>query len=128
MIYGVRNQASMIGDFLNDNDHHLQQPSDFDQSTTYYNPQYLVPPGSEFQASWQNTGFELTQSSQLNEKAKSQVSQIIDSASEPTVFSEVQVSHKIKTDLLEYASSPYLCFTICLFFHQTPEEGFSHDG
>lgn len=128
MIYGFRYQAGMIGDLLNENDHYLQQPSGFDQSTTYYNPQYLIPPGSEFQALSQNNGFEWTQSSQLNEKAKSQVSQIIDSASGPTVFSEVQVSHKIKTDLLEYASSPYLCFTTCLFSHQTPEEGFSHDG
>lgn len=102
MIYGVRDEAGMIGDFLSDNNHNLQQPSDFDESTTYYNPQYLIAPGSEFQASWQKNGFKLSQSSQLSEKAKLQASQIMDSASGPTVFSEVQVSHRIKTDLLKY--------------------------
>ena len=103
MIYGVRDEADIIGDFLSDNGHFLQQPSDVDKLTTYYNPQYLIAPGSEFRALWQENGLELTQSLQFNEKAKSQASQIMDSASGPTVFSEVQVSHRIKTDLLKYA-------------------------
>ncbi|KAF5857340.1 hypothetical protein ETB97_005918 [Aspergillus alliaceus] len=102
MIYGICDEADMIGDFLSDNGYFLQQPYDFDESTTYYNPQYLITPGSEFRASWQKNGLELTQSSQLNEKAKSQASQVMDSASGPTVFSEVQVSHRIKTDLLKH--------------------------
>jgi hypothetical protein len=107
-IYGVRSEADMIGNFLSDNGYFLQQPSDFDESTTYYNPQYLIPPGSEFRALLHKNGLELTQSSQFNEKAKLQASQIIDSASGPTVFSDVQVSHRIKTDLLEYVSTPSL--------------------
>lgn len=102
MICGVRDEADIIGDFLSDNGHFLQQPSDVDKSTIYYNPQYLIAPGSEFRSLWQKNGLELTQSPQLNEKAKSQASQIMDSASGPTVFSEVQVSHRIKTDLLKY--------------------------
>lgn len=103
MIYGVRDEAHIIGDFLSGNGYFLQQPSDFDESTTYYNPQYLIPQGAEFRFSWKKNGLELTQSSQLNEKAKLQVSYIMDSASGPTVFSEVQVSHRIKTELLKCA-------------------------
>lgn len=101
MIYGARDEAGMIGDFLNQNNYYLQQPFKLDESETYYNPQYLVPPGSEFRASWEKNGVELTQSSRLSEKAISQVSQIMDSASGPTIFSEVQVSSRIKTDLLQ---------------------------
>lgn len=100
MIYGIRDEAHIVGDFLSDNGHFLQQPYDFDEWTTYYNPQHLIPPGSEFQASWQNNGLELTASSKLKEDAKVQAFQIVDSASGPTVFSEVQVSHRIKTGLL----------------------------
>ncbi|KAF2179187.1 hypothetical protein K469DRAFT_597047 [Zopfia rhizophila CBS 207.26] len=89
-----------LGIFLVAHDYFLQQPHDFNLSTRYYNPQYLVRPNSEFQVSWENRALESVHSFRLSEKRKSKVSQILDSATGPTSFSEVQVSHRLKTDLL----------------------------
>jgi hypothetical protein len=100
MIYGLRDEGDAIGDFLARNGYFLQQPYDSNLSTTYYNPQYLIRPGSEFCASWGRSGQAPSYLSRLNEAAKSQVSRVLDSATGPTIFSEVQVSHKIKTELL----------------------------
>lgn len=100
IIYGYRYDSDSLGEFLADHDYFLQQPYDFDSSTIYYNPQYLVRPGYEFEASWDNRLPDSIHLSSLSQIAKSKVSQILDSATGPTSFSEAQISHKLKTNLL----------------------------
>src|SRR5436190_13655453 len=50
-LYGYRQDCDGVGTLLSENKLYLQQPSSFDTSAIYFNPQYLLRPGSEFKFS-----------------------------------------------------------------------------
>jgi hypothetical protein len=103
LIYCSRTNADALGDLLLDLDWFLQQPDTFDPSTTYYNPQWLCPPGAEFeQTNSCNAGS--TKSSQklvLGVAQKSKVEELLDSATGPVIFRKAQVSELLVTELKE---------------------------
>ena len=49
IVYGQRCYADAVSDFLSQNDWFLQQPDDYDPSTEYRNPRWLLRPGTEFE-------------------------------------------------------------------------------
>jgi hypothetical protein len=100
IIYGQRSSADDIGDFLSSNDCFLQEPDDYDSSAEYINPQWLLRPGTGFEASeYQAGGSQPMQSATLDPAAKSKVNAVFDSAYGPTTFSEAHVSSQMRTEL-----------------------------
>lgn len=69
----------------------LQQPDTFDESTTYFNPQYLVRDDDDFMPIWEPSEAEAgVRAANLSAGAKSKVTELLDSACGPTVFRGVQ--------------------------------------
>lgn len=103
-IYGKRTQSACIGDYLAEHNLFLQSPQAYNHSTSYFNPQYLIPPDTEFEIIIDNDIDEAYQVKALNSKQKSRISQVLNEAIGPTVFKEVVVSDKLQTTLKEYLS------------------------
>ncbi|KIW15877.1 hypothetical protein PV08_05927 [Exophiala spinifera] len=99
VIYSHRDDAEAIGDFLAENYWFLQEPDDYDRSTTYYNPQWLLPPGTEFDASQTSLPIDSPIVLKLQPATKSLVNSVLDSATGPVSFSEVNVSNRMVTQL-----------------------------
>lgn len=89
---------------LLDHDCYLQQPDSFDESMTYFNPQCLTRADSDDSLpTWEP--FEAdpdTPVASLSVAEKSKVADLLDPASGPTVFRDVQVSEILQTGLKEY--------------------------
>lgn len=101
VIYARRTDADAIGDFLSENDWFLQKPDSYDRSRVYYNPQWLLPPGAEFDASNGQSAESLTVV-KLQSATKSLINSVLDSATGPESFSEVNLSSKMVTELKLY--------------------------
>jgi hypothetical protein len=99
IIYGLYKDSEAIGQLLSEHKLYLQQPSQFDSSVAYLNPQYLLRPGSEFKPSLQGGVQGSSRDHRMNQEAKSQVLRVFDTAAGPTSFSEVQVSSRLITVL-----------------------------
>jgi hypothetical protein len=103
-LYGLRQDSDAIGAFLSGNKLYLQQPSTFDSSAVYFNPQYLLRPGSEFKLAVQEDFKCSVREKQMAQAVRSQMLRVFDAAVGPATFSEVQVSKRLTTDLKLYAS------------------------
>ncbi|KAK8134780.1 hypothetical protein PG984_006792 [Apiospora sp. TS-2023a] len=101
-IYGFRTRAEYIGDSLAASGVFLQAPRLYNESIPYLNPQYLVPPGTEFEPPADVDVDEIQQKVSLDPSQKSRIMQILDESICPTTFSEVSISDKLKTTLKEY--------------------------
>jgi hypothetical protein len=100
IIYGQRSSADDIGNFLSSNDCFLQEPDKYDTSAEYINPQWLLQPGTEFDAlQHQAGGSQPIQSAILDSVTKSKVNAVLDSAFGPSMFSEAGVSSQMRTEL-----------------------------
>ncbi|KAF5533205.1 SNF2 family domain-containing protein [Fusarium phyllophilum] len=106
VIYGLRKDMNDIGDFLEDSELFLQHPTEYDTRLEYLNPQYLLRPGSTIPradgATFQALANQHSSNQVMEEKAKSEVHQVFDSASGPSTFTQVQPSPRLKTSLQEH--------------------------
>jgi hypothetical protein len=131
-LYGLRQDSDGIGTFLSENKLYLQQPSTFDYSAVYFNPQYLLRPGSEFKLAVQEDFQCSVREKQMAQAVRSQMLHVFDVAVGPATFSEVQVSKRLTTDLKSYASwkTPFFAFLSSFIadLFQVPEESFGYDG
>ncbi|KAF5530925.1 SNF2 family domain-containing protein [Fusarium mexicanum] len=92
VIYGLRKDMDDIGDFLEDSELFLQHPSEYDTRLEYLNPQYLLRPGSSIPradgATFQALANQNSSDRVMEDKAKSEVHQVFDSASGPSTFTQ----------------------------------------
>ncbi|KAF4439353.1 hypothetical protein F53441_12603 [Fusarium austroafricanum] len=103
VVYGMRKDMDDIGDFLEESDLFLQHPTEYDSRLEYLNPQYLLRPGSSVPRAHNAVFCAVTKQQpsdrMLEEKAKSEVHQVFDSACGPASFSHVKQSLRLKTNL-----------------------------
>ncbi|KAF5241931.1 hypothetical protein FANTH_8891 [Fusarium anthophilum] len=106
VIYGLRKDMDDIGDFLEDSELFLQHPTEYDTRLEYLNPQYLLRPGSSIPradgATFQALATQNSSDQVMEEKAKSEVHRVFDSASGPSIFTQVQPSPRLRTSLKEH--------------------------
>lgn len=106
-VYGLRDDGESVGDLLSAKEYFLQQPEQWDSAAPYVNPQYLVRPGSEFQAyGATELDSRSNQVSKADPVAKSKFNAILDSASGPTKFTEVQATNRLTTELKPWVLFP----------------------
>jgi hypothetical protein len=131
-LYGLRQDSDAVGTLLSENKMYLQQPNTFDSSAVYFNPQYLLRPGSEFKMLVQEDFQNPIREKQMAQAVRSQILRVFDAAVGPATFCEVQVSKRLTADLKSYASRKTPFFTFPTYFiadlFQVPEEGFGYDG
>jgi len=108
LIYGCRAKAAEIGEMLLDHDCFLQQPDSFDDSMTYFNPQCLTrADDDDSMPTWEpdQAGLD-TPLANLSAVQKSKVVELLDSASGPAVFRDVQISEMLQTSLKQWVHAP----------------------
>src|SRR5271155_1922127 len=111
-LYGLRQDSDAVGTLLSENKLYLQQPNTFDSSAVYFNPQYLLRPGSEFKWPDQEDFQSSVREKQMAQAVRSQILRVFDVAAGPATFCEVQVSKRLTADLKSYASrtAPFFTF------------------
>jgi hypothetical protein len=131
-LYGLHQDSDAVGTLLSENTLYLQQPRTYDSSAIYFNPQYLLRPGSDFKSVTQEELSSSVREKQMVPASKHQMLRVFDSAVGPATFSEVQVSKRLITDLKEYANlqSPFFTSPISFVakFMQVSKESFGYDG
>ncbi|KAI1416817.1 SNF2 family N-terminal domain-containing protein [Hypoxylon sp. FL1857] len=80
----------------------LQRPDSYDASRPYHNPQCLSGPDNEDAPSWECNESSSVQTTVLDEKEKSKVAELLDSATGPTDFRIVQISDILITSLKKH--------------------------
>jgi hypothetical protein len=103
-LYGFRQDSDAVGALLSENKLYLQQPSTFDPSTVYFNPQYLLRPGAEFNLAAQGDSKSSTPEKKMGEAIKHQMLRVFDLAAGPATFSEIQESKRLITCLKLYGN------------------------
>ncbi|KAH6972432.1 P-loop containing nucleoside triphosphate hydrolase protein [Ilyonectria sp. MPI-CAGE-AT-0026] len=101
-VYGAQEKGIAIGNFLSEHQVFLQDPERYDPSIPYINAQVLLPPGVDFQpwyTSSQVEEVESKSSTAVKSTMVSTIKRVIDCASGPTSFSEVQVDYRLRTEL-----------------------------
>ncbi|KAF2494437.1 hypothetical protein BU16DRAFT_562094 [Lophium mytilinum] len=100
-LYGFQENSDTVGDFLAEKEYFLQAPDDYNRSVRYFNPQMLLRPVTDFQAYLDiESETPSNQTLPMDTATESRISAVLDSASGPTKFSEVQVSNKLETELM----------------------------
>jgi hypothetical protein len=131
-LYGLRQDSDAVGILLSKNKLYLQDPNTFDSSAVYFNPHYLLRPGSEFKLLVEEDFQSSVRERQMAQAVRSQILRVFDAAVGPATFCEVQVSKRLTAELKSYASRKTPFFTFLTYFiadlFQVPEEGFGHDG
>ncbi|KAI0152567.1 SNF2 family N-terminal domain-containing protein [Hypoxylon sp. NC0597] len=102
LIYGRLEQSDAIGDMLLQQDYFLQRPDSHDPSRPYYNPQCLSDPDKEDDPSWECNKSITNQTAILDEREKTKVAELLDSATGPTNFRTVQISDILITRLKKH--------------------------
>ncbi|SCN69496.1 related to helicase-like transcription factor protein [Fusarium fujikuroi] len=106
VVYGLRKDMNEIGDILEDSELFLQHPTEYDTRLEYLNPQYLLRPGATIpradSATFQAIAKHHSPEQVMEEKAKSEVHRVFDSASGPSTFTQVQPSSRLRTSLQEH--------------------------
>lgn len=101
-VYGHREESDRVGDHLSTGGLFLQHPRAYDESTCYFNPQYLVPPGTEFEAAMETLDINepsQTQKNTLSLAQRSRILAVLDETASCATFSEVTVSNGLRTAL-----------------------------
>lgn len=104
VVYGLSSKSETVGDILLEHGFYLQLPDSFDQSVPYENPQSFslpgfhsnIPVGMPIRESEKSS---VTKVPVLNAVEKSKLSALLDSATGPEKFREVQASEKLITEL-----------------------------
>jgi hypothetical protein len=104
VIYGLRSESEAVGDILMEHRLYLQLPESFDSSVPYRNPQTFSLPGLHATLAQEipmrdQVGLSITKTPVLDTVAKSRVAELLDSATGPKEFQEIQASHKLITKL-----------------------------
>jgi hypothetical protein len=103
-LYGFRQDSDAVGTLLSENKLYLQRPSTFNPSTVYFNPQYLLRPGAEFNLAAQGDSQSSIPEKKMGEAIRHQILRVFDSAAGPATFSEMQGSKRLITHLKLYAN------------------------
>jgi hypothetical protein len=106
-VYGFGDSGDTVGQLLSQQQLYLQEPEFYNSYVPYINPQVLLPPGSRFETWYASVRTEdsteaenrATQDLAAKPATKSRINEILDGASGPTKFSEVQVSNRIESKL-----------------------------
>lgn len=105
VIYGFRRDADSIGNLLSEDEIYLQHPTEHDHRFVYFNPQYLLRPGSEMPRVQDMDHIMSSNSSSeddiLDEKRTIQTLQVFNYANGPVVFSRASESRRLITPLQE---------------------------
>ena len=104
-VYGLLEHGNTIGEVLSDNQYFLQPPADY-IGVPYINPQILVAPTTDLEQ-WhasledgtKGTGFQQARALNRNSTSKTQVDEVLDSASGPSTFNKVNLDERLKTEL-----------------------------
>ena len=104
VVYGLGAESETVGDILVQYNLYLQLPYSFDVSVPYQNPQSFSLPISGNTAALdmpvrEAKGSSVTAMALLDSVAKSKVNDLLDSATGPEQFREVQASAKLLTEL-----------------------------
>jgi hypothetical protein len=99
--------AEAIAQALSSKGLFLQHPEKIDEVVNYYNPHYLVRPGSTFQDALSDAYESRHETRLLNPAVKSQILHAIDFATGPTEFSEIAVSSSLITALKPLVLAPF---------------------
>ena len=116
-IYGRRGDLKAIGDSLSAGKLFLQQPAGYDDATEYINPQYLLGDDTDFSSVLGSVDLNAGQDKSLDDQRKSRIAQVFDASDGPVVFSEVEVSRRLTTQLKQSVQCFFLertyfdCFT-----------------
>jgi hypothetical protein len=118
-LYGLRQDSNAVGTLLSENKLYIQHPNTSESSVVYFNPQYLLRPGSQIKMPVPEDFQSCVREKQMVHAVKSQMLRVFDAAVGPAIFSEVQVSKRLTTVLKSYVNrrAPlYAFFTFhCLF-------------
>lgn len=98
-IYGALGDSELIANELSVRGLYLQQPQLNGESSEYFNPHYLIRPGSTFQEATEEASITSQKLQKISSSVKFDVYQLFDSANDSTKFVEASVSGKLKTDL-----------------------------
>jgi hypothetical protein len=109
VFYGLGSESETVGDILVKHDLYLQLPNSFDVSVPYQNPQsFSLPIGNATALDTpvrEAKGSSTKTVTLLDSVAKSKVNELLDSATGPEEFREVQASTKLITNLKTLVSS-----------------------
>ena len=106
LLYSHSSDAGAIGDYLSKSEWFLQQPDSYDRSTTYYNPQWLLRPGAEHVPSFQQESTASKKAPGMGAVEKSEIAELLDSATGPSRFHPARVSELLKTELKRFRIRP----------------------
>jgi hypothetical protein len=101
LFYTTEADCAKVGDFLSERDWYLQQPSSYDASTTYHNPQWLTRPGVKFEPPHIETQSRPVQDGTMIPDEKSKIHEVLDSAIGPVEFKRARISDLLTTQLKE---------------------------
>jgi hypothetical protein len=104
VVYGLGSESDAVCDILVEHDLYLQLPTSFDRTVPYQNPQsFSLPTNKEtaLDIPVRETKYSSTaKATALNLVTKSKVNELLDSATGPEEFREVQASSKLVTKLM----------------------------
>jgi len=104
VVYGLGSESDTVSDILVEHELYLQLPDSFDSSVRYQNPQSFSLPGLRATL---DPGIPTREQAApcpaktpvLDTVAKSKVAELLDCATGPEEFREVQASHRLTTEL-----------------------------
>ncbi|KAF4958479.1 hypothetical protein FGADI_2402 [Fusarium gaditjirri] len=103
LVYGALVDAENVGRILAEHKLWLQHPNnELTLFEPYFNPQWLSPPGQEFQYHVSMGKLDIKEPVPFTEKDRSRISQLLDSATGPQEFSEPQCNDVLITELKPY--------------------------
>lgn len=104
LLYCERKDSDAISSFLSEHQLFLQHPVSFDPTTEYHNPQYLTGPGGDIEMpELVSSKFQQRQERSMGQE-KDEIANIFETAQGPTVYSNVEPSKRLLTELKGYVS------------------------
>lgn len=99
IVYGFQRDGDEIGNYFSDSGLHLQHPANFEHSVPYKNPQYLLRPDSDLRLPISEISHFKPRKIPVDQVLRPQLSQVFDTATGPDIFSNVQLSCRLVTEL-----------------------------
>jgi hypothetical protein len=104
IVYGFRHDYDTLGDFLSQNELFLQHPQYNDDSVEYDNPHYLTRPGGVIEIPDQPAT--RAGGTRHTSDVVKEISDVFETASGPSHYSEVRVSDQLITELKAFDACP----------------------
>jgi hypothetical protein len=98
-IYGAMEDSEFTANELSVRGLYLQQPQLKNESSEYFNPHYLIRPGSTFQEATEEVPVTTQRLQMISSSVKFDVYHLFDSATASANFVEASVSGRLKTNL-----------------------------